>query len=254
MQVPPVAIVLVGPQGDANIGAAARAMKNFEVTDLRLVNPVPHLTKPAYMWAVEAKDVLTQAAVVSSLDEALQDCSCSAAFTRRTGTRRKRHLILHEAAPLFVERARAGRLALVFGREDKGLSNDEVRRCDYVVEIPTSEALPSINLAQSVILACYELAQACCGSEKRACAKREMRDEEHYVPREVRARTLTLLEGMLKHLRYSNAAPQRLRSRILRQFETIFGRAGLTPRDVGMIEGLAARVAEVVRDTTKEEN
>lgn len=237
-----VSIILVGPQGDANIGAAARAMKNFGITDLRLVDPVPYLTRPAYMWAVEAKDVLESARCFDALPEALADGCCAAAFTRRTGSRRRRHLLLHEAAPLLAERAATGGVALVFGREDKGLSNAEARRCDYVVEIPTSAMLPSLNLAQSVLLACYELSRA-----RQALSSAPPSDaakgEERFVPRGEIARTLALLESMLLQLGYEDEPGTMLRSRILQQFERIFGRGGLTSRDVGMVEGLASRIA-----------
>ncbi len=239
-----VSIILVGPQGDVNIGAAARAMKNFGISDLRLVDPVPHLTRPAYMWAVEAKDVLEAARCFGALPEALADGCLAAAFTRRTGSRRRRHLLLHEAAPLLAARAAVGGIALVFGREDMGLSNAELRRCDYVVEIPTSSMLPSLNLAQSVLLACYELSRAqAVAAQAVAAPADDARGEERFVPREELGRTLALIEAMLAQLGYEDEPGRELRSKILEQFARIFGRGGLTSRDVGMFEGLAARIA-----------
>ena len=151
------AVVLVGAAGDANIGAAARAMKNFGLTDLRLVSCCPHLTTAAYMYAVDARDVLESARPFPSLDDALSDRSLAVAFTRRAGKMRRRRMTVSELPGWVAERARRGGLALVFGREDKGLTNDEVRRCDAVVAIPSSPALPSLNLAQSVLVAAYEL-------------------------------------------------------------------------------------------------
>ena len=131
---PSLAIVLVSPQGPANIGAAARAMKNFGLGDLRLVDPVPYLNDEAYTWACDAKDLLQAAKVCSSLDEALSDLAFSAAFTRRFGRGRKRHSTLAEASELICQRASDGGAALVFGREDAGLSNDEVARCNMTID------------------------------------------------------------------------------------------------------------------------
>jgi tRNA/rRNA methyltransferase len=236
-----LSIVLSSPQGDANIGAAARAMKNFGFTDLRLVNPVPHLTSPAYTWAVDAKDILEAARVEATLDAALADNAYAVAFTRRIGHFRKRSLALAEAAPMLAARARAGSAALVFGREDKGLSNAEVRRCDAIVEIPTEALLPSLNLAQSVLLACYEVRRALGSADASA------RVGERFVSREEVTPLLRELDAMLARLQYENDPRRRLRSKILAQLEKIFGRSGLTSRDVRMLEGLCARIQQTVK-------
>jgi len=236
-----LAIVLVGPQGPANIGAAARAMKNFGMTDLRLIAPAAHLSKESLDWAVDAGSILDSARIYRDLERALSDVSFSAAFTRRLGRTRRRHLPLHEAAPLLADRAGdGGGAALVFGREDSGLTNEEVRRCDVVVEIPTSSELPSINLAQSVILACYETAKYLNKGEHSGSDGRQT--EESFVPREEIAPIIARLEEMLASLGYEDAPDRPLKSKIVAQFEKLFGRAGLTSRDVAMFEGLIGRI------------
>ncbi len=243
-----LAIVLVEPRGDANIGATARAMKNFGFFDMRLVNPVPHLTSPAYTWAVDAKDILESARVFSSLDDALSDVAYAAAFTRRTGRGRKRHMAICEATPILAARSCEGGAALVFGREDKGLSNEEIKRCDSVLEIPTCADLPSLNLAQSVLLGCYELRNALerAGGQETARHEINSRAEEKFVSRAEILSSLNLIDSMLESLGYEDTPDDPLKSKILAQFERIFGRAGLTPRDAGMIEGLTARVSDVL--------
>lgn len=226
---PDIAIVLVGAKGDANIGATARAMKNFGLSDLRLVRCVPHRTETAAMWAVDARDVLDRARRFSSLDEALADRDAAAAFTRRLGKRRKLRMDVAELPAWLGRRTRA---ALVFGREDKGLSNEEVRRCDAIIAIPTADALPSLNLAQSVVIACHELFRL---------GARALPREEFVPRREVKV-LLSRLKETLLALGYDDRPPARLRSRILSRLEHLFGRAGLTPRDVRMIEGLLSRI------------
>jgi tRNA/rRNA methyltransferase len=239
-----VAIVLVGPQGAANIGAAARAMKNFGISDLRLVDTVSHLSKEALDWAVDASDILKGAKIYASLDDALTDLPFSAAFTRRLGRTRRRHLTLPEAASQLTMKAKTGGAALVFGREDAGLTNDEIGRCDVVIEIPTSHDLPSINHAQSVIHACYELARRLPAPSPREGGRDEEGRvvEESFATREEIAPVLKDLDSMLSSLGYENAPDRLLRVKIVDQFEKIFGRAGLTRRDLAMFEGLISRI------------
>jgi tRNA/rRNA methyltransferase len=242
---PNLAIILVEPQGDANIGACCRAMKNFGFTDLRLVRPVDHLTSPAYTWAVDARDVLEAARIYDSLNDALADVGYAAAFTRRIGRVRKRQMLIADAAPIIAARSLDGGAAMVFGREDKGLSNAEIGRCDAIVEIPTSSKLPSLNLAQAVLLGCHEVRGA---MDVSADMEKGIlpRQEERFVARSEIAATLSRIDVMLAALGYEDNEGSPLRSKIVAQFEKIFGRAGLTPRDAGMIEGLVARVEDFV--------
>lgn len=249
-------VVLVGAQGDANIGATARAMKNFGATDLRLVQCVPHRTDTAFMWAVDAADVLDRARRFASLDEALADVSTAVAFTRRLGKLRRKRMTIREAVPWILKKTSSGSAALVFGREDAGLSNEEVRRCDAIVTIPSSAKLPSLNLAQAVLIACYELfcpirarSLPRATSNQRASAETAMACEETFVPRREVARLLRRLGATLDALGYEDVPRDPLRSKILFQLERLFGRGGLTHRDVGMLEGLTSRIRGL-RDIT----
>ena len=239
------AVVLVGAAGDANIGAAARAMKNFGLADLRLVSCRPHLTKAAYMYAVDARDVLESARLFSTLDDALSDRSLAVAFTRRAGKMRRRRMTVSELPGWVAERARRGGLALVFGREDKGLTNDEVRRCDAVVAIPSSPALPSLNLAQSVLVAAYELFGARGRKGKRVATERNANEE--FVSRREVARVMKRIDLALSALGYEDEPGAALKSKIAHQLERIFGRAGLTERDLGMLRGLSARIGATTK-------
>lgn len=233
-----IAIVLVGPQGDANIGATARAMKNFGFFDLRLVQAVPHQTKAAYMWAVDARDVLDGARCFPSLAEALSDRSVAVAFTRRLGKLRRCRMTNAELPAWLEDRAGA---ALVFGREDRGLSNDEVRQCDAIITIPSARKLPSLNLAQSVMIACSELFLW----KRRKAPRSRQRTAVKFVPRREAARLLARLERMLERIGYDDRPPTRLRSRILFQMGQLFGRAGLAGRDIRMFEGLIGQLDRI---------
>ena len=236
-------MVLMAPQGNANIGAAARAMKNYGINDLRLVKPASPLTVRAYTWAMGARNVLDGAQVFAHLDEALGDMAQAVAFTRRTGRMRRQTLSLEEAAPWIVSRAKAGGVALVFGREDSGLTNAEIKRADAIVTIPTCEAFPSLNLAQAVLLACYEVnrqlgSQAATGPEQHA---------ESFISREEIVDVLNRIKEALDGLGYRKSGKDAIQAKILHRIERIIGRAGLSDKDQGMIEGLATRIIQRVK-------
>lgn len=152
-----LAIILVSPQQPGNIGATVRAMANFGVTELRLVNPCPHLHPEARKFAVNAHPLLGTAKVYSSLPEALADCHLSIATTRRCG-RLRGDLLDSTAVPgLLATLPTAARIALVFGREDSGLSSEEVALCTHAATVATTDELGSLNLAQAVLLFLYEI-------------------------------------------------------------------------------------------------
>ena len=152
-----LAIILCAPQQPGNIGATVRAMANFGVSDLRLVNPCPHLHPEARKFAVNAHPLLGTAKVYSSLTEALADCQLSIATTRRSG-RLRGELLDSTALPgLLATLPPEARIALVFGREESGLSSDEVALCSHAATVATTDELGSLNLAQAVLLFLYEI-------------------------------------------------------------------------------------------------
>ena len=151
-------VVLVRPRDPNNIGACARAMVNFGLNDLRVVEPFAPVWREATS-AVGAGDLMQQAAQLSSLDEALQDCTFSLAATALRNRRVEQEVI---TLPHLNERLATlptQKVALVFGNEKTGLSNEDIERCDAILNIPTVAKQPSINLAQAVILTCYELSR-----------------------------------------------------------------------------------------------
>jgi len=233
-----ISIVLVSPQGDANIGAVARAMKNFGLSDLRLVNPVPYKTDEACGWAVDAREILETAAVFSSLEEALRDQSGTFAFTRRVGRTRRRDMSMGEAVSTITDFSKRGNVALIFGQEDAGLSNDDISRCDQILTIPTSGELPSLNLSQAVMIACYEIYSANVAS----CHRSRDSEDWHYVSREQIAILIEKLDRTLVELNYADSKDNPVKSKIINQFNKLFGRAGLTDRDIRMFEGLLSRI------------
>jgi TrmH family RNA methyltransferase len=148
-------IVLVRPRDPNNVGAAARAMKNFGFTDLAVVTPHPPVWGEV-VSAVNATDVLTGARVFGSLDEAVADCNLVVGTTDRTRVEEKQ--TLYTPFDLSRELGVADYdLAIVFGSEKHGLTNDDLSRCHRVMSIPTRPDCPSMNLGQAVAVCCYEL-------------------------------------------------------------------------------------------------
>ncbi len=152
-----VRIVLSHTSHPGNIGAAARAMKTMGLARLYLVNPKKFPDAEATARAAGADDVLENATVCATLDEALAGSVFAVALSARHRNLGPQRLQAREAAPLILEQAAAGDVALVFGNETAGLANAEVQRCQRTVFIPADPAYSSLNLGAAVQLLCYEL-------------------------------------------------------------------------------------------------
>ncbi len=150
-------VVLVSPQGEVNIGAAARSMSCWGVKELVLVTPRRPPTSESYKWAVHGRQVLEECRIVDSLGEALQDVNLSLGTTRRSGKRRFRISSSRALAERILPKYLPARVALVFGNEESGLSMEELDQCTRRVEIPTHPEHGSLNLAHAVTVMLYEL-------------------------------------------------------------------------------------------------
>jgi TrmH family RNA methyltransferase len=160
MDFPDIRIVLVAPSHPGNIGAAARAMKNMALSELVLVSPKQFPHAEASARASGADDVLAAARVVGSLDAALAGCGFVAATTSRDRDQYFRILDVRAAAARVVEETRRSPVAVVFGAERTGLTNEELECAHALIRIPANAAYPSLNLAMAVQLVAYELFRA----------------------------------------------------------------------------------------------
>lgn len=151
-------IVLVEPLYSGNVGSVCRAMANMGFSDLMLVAPrIVDGWEEGKKLAVHAGDLLSNRREVPTLEDAVADCAAVVGATARLGLYRQHVRTPREWAPELLRTASQGRVALVFGREDNGLTNDEVARCTHLVRIPTDTDYISINLSQAVMICCYEL-------------------------------------------------------------------------------------------------
>ena len=151
-------VVLVGAEGEVNIGFIARLIMNFSLSRLILISPkANHLSENALNYAVHAKEVLKNAKIYDELYHyLLVDSDLSIAFTKRIGQFRKKDLNVYEIGE-FLKDYRDRNVNLVFGNERYGLKNEEIEMCDLICYIPASEVFSSINLAQSVGIVSYEI-------------------------------------------------------------------------------------------------
>jgi tRNA/rRNA methyltransferase len=238
-----VRIVLVRPKSAGNVGSVARAMKNTGLEDLRLVAPRRYRAASARSMAVHAADLVSRARRHSSLGEAIADCSWVVGTTCRPGSYRARALSPREAAKQIVSVAAANAVAVVFGPEDHGLSNDDLKLCHELVTIPTHSSYSSLNLAQAVLICAYEifLAEHPSAPERSPLATSE-RLEQMYE----RLRSALLAIGFLH-----GANPDH----ILFTLRRVFGRARLDRRELAIWLGISRQIewfAEGGREVAEE--
>lgn len=226
-------IILVEPAGALNVGSVARVMKNMGLQKLVLVNPhCDPSGEEARRMAVHGNDILEQAQSVSSLPEALQGCQRAIATTSRTRTLFSQMESPSKALPwLLAENSSA---ALIFGPEDRGLSNEELNYAHRFVCIPANPEYPSLNLAQAVAVCAYEIYQASQQATENQSDKTELVIDD--------TASLDTLEGYYQHLEqlllnigylYPHTAASRME-----KFRRIFNRANLSHEEVAMLRGI----------------
>ena len=238
-----VRVVLVGTSHAGNIGGAARAMKNMGLTRLVLAGPAVAFPHPEATWrAVQAGDLLESAVVTQDLAEAVADCTLVIGTSAR-----ERRIQLPQVSPrglgtLLADSRADEEVALVFGREDSGLSNEELRLCHWHVHIPTSAAYSSLNLAAAVQILCYELRVACL---ERAPAKTVLPEwDEPLATVEGVERFYVHLEETLAEIGFLKpTAPRQLMTRLRR----LFNRVRLDQMELNILRGMFTEIQKSVR-------
>jgi tRNA/rRNA methyltransferase len=226
-----IVVVLSRPSHPGNIGAAARAMKTMGFSRLALVKPRHFPDPDATAMAASADDVLAAAVAHETLEAALADCVLAIGFSARARELSHAPQTPREAAPAILEAAADANVALVFGNETSGLSNDELARCQRFVSIPANPRYASLNLAAAVQVACYEIATAADAFEK---------------PRPGRGTPASGadVEGFFAHLERSAIGSGYLArerpGRFMERMRRLFARSGLEREEVKLLRGLLA--------------
>jgi len=171
-----IRIVLVETTHAGNIGAVARAMKNMGLDQLCLVKPLHFPADEAYRRSSGAHDVLTKASVVGSLEEAVADCVWVLGASARARTLPWPVGSPRELMPELEDKAVQGQVAVVFGRENSGLTNDELQRCHRHLHIPCNPSFASLNVAMAVQVFCYEVFQQYLSSKQGVLDQQDFED------------------------------------------------------------------------------
>jgi tRNA/rRNA methyltransferase len=209
-----------------------RAMKNMGLTRLRLVQGCDRFHPESLKFAVAARDLLERAELFPDLASALADCTLTVGTTRRHGKYRQEILAPPEVAVRFREQAGGDcRAAIVFGREDSGLTTDELSLCRWHATIPSDDSYGSLNLAQSVLLFCYEIGKAGespgGGRDMRLAASAEMES------------LFGQMDGCLRKIGFLN---EQNPEHIMRSLRRIFFRAELDSREVSILRGMLTQI------------
>jgi tRNA/rRNA methyltransferase len=240
-------VVLVRTKIAANLGAVARVMRNMGLGALVLVAPEADVDDPrGRLLATHSQDVLDRARIVPDLGEAVAGCGLVAATSARVGGLFRRQSVGTPEAvlPRLVEAMTQRPAALVFGPEDRGLTNDEVARCHYLIHIPTDPAHPALNLAQAVAVCLYEL--------RRAWLRQGPAEAPGWeaAPFEDQERMFDHLRGALEdiHFLYGPKADA-----LLHALRHLVGRARPSPMEVDVLLGLARQLRWVAAQARRGE-
>jgi tRNA/rRNA methyltransferase len=233
-----IRIVLVGTLYSGNVGSVCRAMENMGFHDLVLA--APHICddgSEGIRMAVHAIDIYEKARRTQTFEEAISDCAFVVGTTARHGLYRQHVKSPRELSPEILKLASTGKVALVFGREDKGLLNEEIMRCTHLIRIPVDAGYTSLNLSQAVVICCYELYTAIGiyqpPHEKSAPAVMERK-----------MRLLDIWREMLLEVGYME--PEKA-EHMMQGFQRIFSRGVFTDDDVSMMMGVARQAQWAAR-------
>ncbi|MES9987696.1 MAG: RNA methyltransferase [Candidatus Thiodiazotropha endolucinida] len=225
-----IRIVLVDTSHPGNIGAAARAMKNMSLRQLHLVTPQHYPHQEATSRASGADDLLNNARVAGSLDEALTRCRLVVGTSARTRSIDWPIVTPREAAAKLVQEARSGDVALVFGRERSGLTNSELDRCTFLVHIPTNEDYSSLNLGAAVQILAYEIYLA------------QQQDPTVKSDSQRDLATADMLQGFHEHLAQAlddiGFTDPRQSQKLLRRLRSLFQRARPDKDEINIMRGI----------------
>ena len=233
-----IRIVLVHPTHPGNVGATARAMKNMSLRSLYLVSPENFPSPQATDRAVGADDILQNAMICPSIDEALRGCHLVIGTSARQRRIEWPELDPETSARRLVDGAQHGPVALLFGQERTGLLNAELDRCHFVVTIPADEEYSSLNLACAVQILAYEIHRAALSGT--TASARDSREGKP-VSAEDMQRFYRHLEEVLQEIGFLDPAnPRRLMRRVMR----LFNRAGLDHNELNILRGILTSVQQ----------
>ena len=229
--------MLVEPKNEENIGAVARVLKNFGFYNLYMVKPPGSgIGSKARSVASHARDLLARARIVSAIEEAVEDASIVVGTTSKRGISRSKQLRMGALTPYQLkerlkEENKDGILALLFGREDIGLLNEELKRCDMVVSIPTSPDYPVMNLSHAVAIVIYELRDMNTDTDTDTVTTSDALKLSSFEDKE---RLFRHIQTFLDEIEYK----AHKKEKTMLMLRRLLGRAGLTTGEIQTLRGI----------------
>ena len=234
-----VRVVLVNTSHPGNIGASARAMKNMGLSRLALVQPLEFPSGVAVGRAASALDILENTSVYETLQEAIADCGLVIGASARSRKIPWPVLSPEQCAEKVLQDCGRNKVALVFGREDSGLTNEELQLCQFHVQIPAAEQYSSLNLAAAVLVVCYELRRSAMGM----AGERQPTDEDYW---DIERATGEQVEQFYQHLeevlvRLDFHDPDNPRQ-LMQRMRRMFSRIRLDSMEMNILRGILTHV------------
>ncbi len=260
-----IRFLLVQPKEAGNIGSSARAIKNMGFRDLGIVGSFAETDGEARWFAHNAEDVLESASSYDTFGEAISDVSVVIGTTRRRGRRRGVIVPVETGARQACALAQNSKVAFVFGREDRGLYNEEVEECGFMVTIPTGSEQPSLNLSHAVLIVAYELLKAGyalrhgpdsqdpqAGEGRKwavppADSEITLVDRVSLVAHAEMTRFFGRVSSTLQLLDYMPKGDRDFDQKIMQNIKRFLSRGGLTKWELKMLNGIISQIEKKIR-------
>ncbi|MFT7561827.1 MAG: tRNA (cytidine32/uridine32-2'-O)-methyltransferase [Flavobacteriales bacterium] len=245
-----ISVVMINTTHPGNIGAAARALKNMGLGQLILVEPKEYPTAKAVWRAAGAADVLDRVKVVSSLDEAIADCSLVIGTSARERRIPWPLYTPRECADKIWHEAKDHKVAVLFGREDRGLTNEELQKCHYHVHIPANPDYSSLNIAAAIQVICYEIRMSALAPADGT----SLTFDDWDAPRakhEALERYYEHLEETMVKLNFLD--PDNPRQTVTRM-RRLFNRIRMDEMELNILRGMLTSIQNSVHHNAKEQN
>lgn len=236
-----IRIILVETSLPANIGSAARAMKTMGLSNLRLVSPLNPIDEQSQALAAGAKDVLDNAQIFDSFEQAIADCQLVIGTSARLRHLQNSLIEPRDCGKLAVERAEKGKVAIVFGRERVGLTNEELLKCHYHLNFPTNPDYGSLNLAMAVQLASYEVRMAWLDLQKNPQI-RPLVEEKDYPNTEALEHFFNHTERLYKQLGFIR------NDAVMLKLRRLYQRAELETNELNLLRGMLTSVEKQIEN------
>ena len=233
-----IRVVLVGTLYTGNVGSSCRAMANMGIRHLRLAAPnLQNSWEEGERLAVHATDILANREQFATFEEAVSDCVAVVGTTAREGLYRQHVKAPRACAGELLALAAQGPVAIVFGREDKGLLNEEIAQCTHLLRIPVDEGYTSINLSQAVLITCYELFTA-------AGDYVLPREKAPPAPQAQKRQLMKNWAQMLEDIRFMKSEQA---DHFMQGFQRVFSRGVFTRDDAALLLGVARQASWCAR-------